>query len=256
MMYRFIEATGIFLIAASLAVIVFGQETQIRQQLEQREKSNLEKFSSRSGALLEKQFINLGKISGVEVKVLRITDLLTKLTSAGIRFEQEVGRSYGRRTSIAFLDQDEADGLIKSIKYIQQNILNSSRSDYTEIEFTSRGDFQIGCYFSSNKWQPYLRTSRYDRDALVTLSAEDLAALQSFLESAKAKHFTPRYIEPNDLCRKGEFTMITLHPPIERPSANGYLPLLRRPAGRWTAQPPRASRNVCDGNDWNTNPRR
>jgi hypothetical protein len=172
----------------SASLTICAQDAETKQQIQElREKSNLEKFSTRSGALLEKQFIYLGRLPGVDVKVLQITDLLTKASISGVRIEQFVSRSHGSGTNIAFLDQDEVDVAIRAIKHIQQNVMTSQRSSYTEVGYSSRGGFQIGCYYSGGTWQPYVQVDRYDRDSMFLFSIRDLSDLLAFLEGAKLK---------------------------------------------------------------------
>lgn len=104
----------------------------------QETKSKLENFSSRSGILLEKKFVDIGKLGAVQIQTMTVTDIQSKQTTSGIRFEKLVGSGYTTRTVTAFIDADEVDGLLKSLKYFKNEIFPSTRNNYTEYIFDSR----------------------------------------------------------------------------------------------------------------------
>jgi hypothetical protein len=50
----------------------FAQQPKVKEQ----EMSNAEKFSERSGSLIQKEFIDIGEVKKCELKVIRFTDLV------------------------------------------------------------------------------------------------------------------------------------------------------------------------------------
>jgi hypothetical protein len=162
--------------------IVQGQ-TQPRE----RELSNIEKFSAKSGTLLEKRFIDIGSLKSVKVRVLILTDMVSQARVSGVRLEYEHTSRLGSDTKIAFLDPDEVDGLIKSIDVLRRKVFISSPDSYTEVQFSSRGGFEAGCYFGSGKWSTFLKLERFDSDSFVFLKPEDFDVLHDLLMQAKAK---------------------------------------------------------------------
>jgi len=74
-----------------------------------------DKFSQRSGTLLQKDFIDLGSVGGTEVKILKIKDLNNNESNSSVRFEKQGYGTYSD-TYINAIDKDEVDGLIISIK--------------------------------------------------------------------------------------------------------------------------------------------
>lgn len=174
-----IFATGIFLLAT----------TATFAQTKEKELTQAEQFSSQAGTLIERQFLEVGKIKGIEVKVLKYKDLNSGTSKSALRFEYEYKSSYSTDTKITSLDADEIDGLIKSIKNLQTNVFTSTKDVYTEVTFKSRTGFEAGAYFSpdKSKWTAYLQIEKYDRNSLVFLSTEDFSTLLSLVEQAKAK---------------------------------------------------------------------
>lgn len=151
----------------------------------EKELSNAEKFSSKSGTLIEKEFVDVGTLKKAEIKVIHYTDLISSESVSALRFEYEVAGSYSSDTKIASLDADEIDGLIKSIKMMQEKVFTSTPTNYTEVTYKSRGGFEAGCYWSKGDWSTYLKLEKYDGKSYIFLKKDDFPELLSLLEKAK-----------------------------------------------------------------------
>ncbi|MBL0136936.1 MAG: hypothetical protein IPP86_00210 [Bacteroidetes bacterium] len=148
-------------------------------------KSLLEKFSERSGSLMKREFFDVGKIRGMKIKMMKITNLTDpgSKTLSGARFECSTQYS----DYIAFVDADELDGLIASLDFIQSKIFNDTAKTYTEVEFKTRGGFKSGCYFSQNdnKWSGYIQVASYSDKSMVFLEQEDFGKFKNMVEQVK-----------------------------------------------------------------------
>lgn len=165
-----------------ITLTVFGQAPKTEKNT-----SNAEKFSERSGTLIQQEFIDIGLIKKCKVKVVRLNDLISTQKSSALRFEQDVASTYSSDTKIAVLDSDEIDGLIKSLKIIQDNIYPNTPANYTEVSFRSRSGFEAGCYYGKNGWSLYMKLERFDSKSYVFLEKNDLPTLLDLLAQAKAK---------------------------------------------------------------------
>ncbi len=145
------KKTTLTLLVALYGLISFGQQ-QIAKSKDQ-ELSNAEKFSNRAGSLIQKEFIDIGTLNKCDIQVAIFTDLITGQKSAAVRFEYEYKSSYFTDTKVALLDGDEIDGLIKSIKIIQEKIFPTIAANYTEVNFKSRSGFVAGCFSEKNHGQ-------------------------------------------------------------------------------------------------------
>lgn len=161
----------------------FAQQVKTKEQ----EKSNAEKFSERSGSLIQKEFIPIGDIKKCELKVIYYKDLISNQKTSALKFEYDYKSSYSSDTKVAVLDADEIDGLIKSIKIIQEKILPSTAVNYTEVSFRSRSDFEAGCYSKKDSWSAYMKLEKYDSNSYVFMDKEDLIKLLALLEKAKSQ---------------------------------------------------------------------
>ena len=99
----------------------------------------------------------------------------------------DVASSYSTDTKSAMLDADEIDGLMKSIKLIQDKVLITTPATYTEVYYRSRSGFEAGCYTSKGSWSCYLKLEKYDSKSYVWINAEELTKLYGILEQAKLK---------------------------------------------------------------------
>jgi len=165
------------------SLTTFAQQTKVKEQ----ETSNAEKFSERAGTLIQKEFIDIGDIKKCELKIIHYTDLISNQKTSALKFEYEYKSSYSTDTKAAVLDADEIDGLIKSIKIIQDKIFPSSAANYSEVTFRSRSDFEAGCYSKKDSWATYMKLERFDSNSYVFMEKKDLAKLLTLLEQAKAK---------------------------------------------------------------------
>jgi hypothetical protein len=175
------------ILLSGLWIVVLAIAGSAQTQTSSREQSNLEKFSARSGTLIQKQFIRLGKLKTVTVELLVITDLVANTKIAGVRMEYEASSSLGNDTKTAFLDADEVDGLVKSVNLLKSNVLITTPDNYTEVIFGSRGGFEAGAYFSSGKWTTFLKLERYDSRSSVYMKPEDFDQLLELLKQANLK---------------------------------------------------------------------
>jgi len=172
----------------TLALIVSGFATFAQQpKAKEQETSNAEKFSERSGSLIQREFIDIGDIKKCELKVIHYTDLVSNQKTSALKFEYEYKSSYSSDTKAAVLDADEIDGLVKSIKIIQDKIFPSTPANYTEVSFRSRSGFESGCYSKKDSWSAYMKLERFDSNSYVFMDKEDLTKLLTLLEQAKVK---------------------------------------------------------------------
>jgi len=177
------KKASLTILASLIVLFVYSQQTKIQ------ELSNAEQFSTQSGTLIEKQFIDIGNVKSIDVQVLKLIDLVSGKKMSALRLEYKYKGTYSSDTKVASLDTDELDGLIKSLNTIQTTIIPSTRETYTEVTFTSRTGFKAGAFYSvdSNKWRAFLQLEKYDSDSNVFISTEDLTALLVLIKQANSE---------------------------------------------------------------------
>ncbi|WP_312994696.1 hypothetical protein [Chryseobacterium flavum] len=172
----------------SLSLIIISLTAFSQDLKKDLETTKSEKFSQRSGTLLQKDFIDIGNIGGTEIKILKIKDLNNNDSNSSVRFEKQSYGTYSD-TYINAIDKDEVDGLIISIKNLIDNVLKTTPTTYTEVSYSSRGGFSLGSYFEvkKSKWTNFLKIEKHTSKSMGTLSESDLQSLLSLLEQAKSK---------------------------------------------------------------------
>lgn len=155
----------------------------------EKQTTQAEQFSATAGTLIEKQFVDIGKVKGVSVQVMKIKDLNSGTSKTGLRFEYDYKSSYTSDTKVATLDLDEIDGLIKSMTNLKTTVFSSTRDVYTEVTFRSRTGFEAGAYYDvdKTKWVAYVKLEKFDSNSEVFLNTDDFTSMLSFVEQAKTK---------------------------------------------------------------------
>src|ERR1051326_7279912 len=72
-----------------------------------KDQSNIEKFSAKSGTLIEKQFVDIGSLKQVKVQLLIITDMIVGSKVSGVRLEYVASSRYSSDTKVTFLRSEE-----------------------------------------------------------------------------------------------------------------------------------------------------
>ena len=159
----------------------------IAQQTEEKELSNAEQFSATAGTLIQKVFFTIGTFKKCELQVIEYTDLISNTKQKALKLSYDVVSSYSTDTKTAVLDTDEIDGLMKSIKLMQEKVMLTVPTEYTEVSFKSRGGFEAGCFVSKEAWSSYLKLEKYDSKSYIWIEKDDLTTFYDFLSEAKVK---------------------------------------------------------------------
>ena len=169
------------------AACLFYLQISAQAPTKDKEQSNAEVFSAKAGTLMQKEFVEIGTIKKAKVQVLYYTDLISNTKTNALKFEYDVVSSYSTDTKVAILDVDEIDGLMKSIKLMQDKVMVTVPTNYTEVYYRSRGGFEAGCFTSKGVWSCYLKLEKFDGKSYVWLESTDLTTLYGLLEQAKSK---------------------------------------------------------------------
>lgn len=169
-------------------VTLFAASMSYAQQKEESASTTLQ-FMKSSGSFLLKEFYDLAVIKGVTCKVLIITDVVSNKKMGCMRLETKYLSSYSDSPDIYIgtLDADELDACISSLTYLKENILSKEAETYTEAQYTSRDNVEIGAYFndSKKKWTAYVQTKSYTSNSMKFFEADNLDALAAEMQKAK-----------------------------------------------------------------------
>ena len=117
------------------------------------EATKLEKFQSRTGTVVIKNFSRIGSLRGIggslNVQSMDFTDAQSGATVQGMMVEiKESGRL--ERSERSFIDSDEIDGLLKGIDYIAKVQSPTTKQDFFEARYRTRSDFGVTTFNSSD----------------------------------------------------------------------------------------------------------
>lgn len=176
---------SIIALVVALTVSAYAQETKASEPAS---KSTTVEFLAKDGALLQKDFYELGAVKGVDCEVLIITDIVAGTKIGCVRLETSYRGQYTSDTYVGTLDADELDACIKSLQYIKNNVLNTSPSNYVEYTYATKDGVTIGAFYNQTKssWTTYVRTKSYTSRSAEYFSSENINSLIEKLESGKA----------------------------------------------------------------------
>ncbi len=145
-----------------------------------------ESFSARAGTLIEKQYVDVGVILGLKVRVLKLKDIGAGTSLSALRFEYEEVTTYTSTTKISVLDSDEVDGAISAIGAVLQSVYHTKRDVYTEVIYRSRDSFSCGAFFDVKKqdWTCFVHVGRYPKSKIY-MKKEDAAKVLAYIEKGK-----------------------------------------------------------------------
>ena len=158
---------------------IFGQDLNT-------ELSCIEKFSSLTGVVIEKEYIELGNIDVVDVRFMKVRNLSAKDSLAALRLEYQFENQVITKTIIAYIDADEFKATKNAIRTII-TILPSKKIDNSEVSFRTRSGVIFGCYYSpeQKKWATYIQLDFTNSKSTVFISKIELAHFINIIEDAE-----------------------------------------------------------------------
>ena len=175
------------LLIALLTVLCGVSYAQEKKDASQESSSKTLEFMKKDGTLIQREFYPLGKVKGVECEVLIITDVISKKKMGCLRLKTKYSSSYSSDTYIGTLDFDEMDACMKSISFINESVITTTPSAYTEVEYKTRDRVEVGAFYQerSSSWRAYVQTKSYTNNSMEFFAASELTQLLSIMEQAK-----------------------------------------------------------------------
>lgn len=161
------------------------------QEKEEKSNSKTLEFLSKDGSILKKEFYDLpdvvGKYKKIQNQVLIITDMKTNKKIGCLRLITTYTSSSDDSNYIGTLDPDELDAAVLSMDKILNDVVPTTPTAYTEVEYKTRDGVTIGSFWQENKseWTIYIQTKSYTTRSWVSFKSEELANLIKNLKDAK-----------------------------------------------------------------------
>jgi len=163
---------------------------------EQKEKTEIEIFESRSGMVLIKGYTIIGEMTGkydsrAEVVVKELTNASTGDKKFGISIEiVEGGRNGASNTS--FIDEPEIDSLLKGIEYISKIDKAATKQDNFEATYKTKDDLSITVFSTKDGKNALAVKSGKFHPAKLFLSISEFKKLQDLFAAAKSRIISDR----------------------------------------------------------------
>ena len=148
--------------------------------------SNADMLSTAPGVVIQKVYINIGKIRNLSILTEHITDLThgKKLSALDLEYAYNGANS---ATFAVLLDPGEVDSLVAFLQNLQQNISKAGApAYYTEYSFITKSGFEAGCYWD-NAWKIYVKINYKNGNSDFELNKDEFMAFISFVKQARTK---------------------------------------------------------------------
>jgi len=147
-------------------------------------KTEIEKFYENPGKLIEKSYYDIDKLKGIEFKVLEIKNLVDQSIMYGLYM---TSKDFDRRTYTSYLDEDEVETFLASMKIIQIKV-KEPLTVQKEYIYGSKGNMKAGAFMNdSGKWNLFIELDKYRSGSNVFLKIDEIAGLIFILEKVQTK---------------------------------------------------------------------
>lgn len=145
--------------------------------------SKITAFRDQYGSLMKEETYNLGEINRIKYDVIVYTDLIKNEKVAGL----QVTTSDSRYSYFGYLDSDEIDAAVQTLNYIRDNILGTTPSVPTKIEYNTRDKVRIGISAEANgNWVAYVFAHSYDKNTKTTFVSYDIPKMIEVMTRAQS----------------------------------------------------------------------
>jgi hypothetical protein len=184
----YIKTIAIIFVAGTLAVSGCAQVKKVAAASNEPQfKTKLEGFLAHKGIVVIKEFHSLGSIGDAKLDTLTLYEPGNEQQKIkGLRIEVKEGGSYGRDET-SFLDLEEVDALVKGLDYIDKVATDWDKSNraYTEIFFSTKGDFKVGFYIENGREQAFIQSGSIG-SAMTFVSIKDLAKMRQMIGNGQS----------------------------------------------------------------------
>lgn len=178
----------LFIMLCALMFVPLTASAQVKEEAKVEEPATrLEAFLAKKGKLIIKDFYELGEVAGsygskIEFDVLVIYEPGQESQRVrGVKIEVSGGGKY-ERSDTSFLDFEEVESLSKAIEYMVDLLSKwkDINKEYTEVVFSTKGDFQIGFFQKGTQRSVFASSGRIGK-ATCFFPLERLSSIKSIV---------------------------------------------------------------------------
>lgn len=179
----------LIVVLCTLVFLPLIASAQVKKEGETKEPATkLEEFLAKKGKLIIKDSYALGEVAGrygsIEFNALVIYEPgLESQRIRGLKIEvTEEGRY--ERSNTSFLDLDEIESLSKALEYMTglSAKWKSTNKEYTEVVFSTKGDFGIGFYQKGIEQTAFSSSGYIGKASCFFSSMEDLSSVKAIAD--------------------------------------------------------------------------
>ncbi len=164
----------------------FLASAQVKDEDKEKElATKLELFLAEKGKLIVREFYGLGEVRGSYGSSVELSAVVVYVAGEedervrGLSIEVTEGGTHPRKGT-SFLDLEEIEGLSKAIDYMisLSKKWKAVQKDYTEVVFSTQGDFKIGFYQKGIKQKAFSSSGRFGVVSAQLSTMEKLSSIK------------------------------------------------------------------------------
>lgn len=178
-----IIALCVFMLTPSIVLAQSQEEGKAKEPA-----TKLEAFLAKKGKLIVKDFYKIGELAGsyskIAFKALMIYEPGQESQKIrGLTIEITEGGSY-EKSNTSFLDLEEIESLSKGLEYMinLSEKWKETNKEYTEIIFSTKGDFSIGFYQNGTKQSAFSSSGYIGKVHFFFSSMKDMNSVKSIVD--------------------------------------------------------------------------
>lgn len=173
-----------------LILVPLIASAQVKEEGKAKEPATkLEAFLAKKGRLVVKNFYELGEMIGMYGSKIEFAALVIyepgqeSQRIRGLKIEVTEGGRY-ERSDTSFLDLEEIESLSKAIEYMVSlsEKWKSIAKEYTEVVFSTRGDFEIGFYQDGTEQKAFSSSGYIGKARCPLSSMQDLSSVKAIAD--------------------------------------------------------------------------
>lgn len=140
---------------------------------------------SEPGSVCLKTYYDMGEVKKILFQVVRSSDIQTGEVNYFGRFR--FGGLSSNIVCIGTLTPGEIDKCIKMFLYAKESVINSSSTNYQELDFTNDLAYKIGFFKGSKEWKIFVSTNYFIDDNQIQVPASNIDEFIDVFQRMKKK---------------------------------------------------------------------
>jgi len=138
----------------------------------------------RPAALVTQESFDLKSIRSIKFELIKTRNTATQEVTSGIKVTGYTSKATNKR--IAYLTEQEVDGLLKAITFMHRNVLgNDAPQKNFACNYQTADGFELGAVRVKKKWDINMKMNKFTSEGYYRFKSSDLQEIEEVLLQGK-----------------------------------------------------------------------